>query len=174
MFALGGYIKKYNPFARIRVWVLWGICVIVYVLLYLGYYMSIQTNINKFNANLIRKEEIQEFVKFPNHNLVSLILAIVLFEIFRRLKIPNIKFINRIAASTFMIYLMHDNYFFYMIWDKVNWIKLLKSDITDFMLIYLRSVGIVFAIGFAAYYIYFYGGYLLSKIKFIFVKKEKS
>lgn len=53
-------------------------------------------------------------------SIFVLILAILLFSIFKNLNIKNNKIINKIATTTFGIYLVHENVFFKdIIWNKI-------------------------------------------------------
>ncbi len=53
-------------------------------------------------------------------SIFVLILAILLFSVFKNLNIKNNKIINKIAATTFGIYLVHENIFLKdIIWNKI-------------------------------------------------------
>lgn len=112
LYSLGGFIKKYNPFEKIRAIMFFIIIVALYVMIYISYYNNTMTNIEYFFRDNPDGVFIQSLMWFDNSSLIILLFSICIFEIFRRLKIPYSRIINFLGASTFMVYLIHDNSFF--------------------------------------------------------------
>jgi len=57
------------------------------------------------------------------NKLPAVIISILLFTLFKEIKIKNYKFINNIASSTFAVYLIHDN----VILSPIIWCDILKA-----------------------------------------------
>ena len=168
LYAFGGYIHKYNPFEKIRVCFLMIITVMIYAIIYISYYNYIASSIKSYLINVTLKEArgenaddfIQTIIGFGNYEIVPIILAVVLFEIFRRIHIPNNRAINLFGASTFMIYLFHDNAFWYEIWKERNWIEILYNTPFVFCWKLFQWSLFMFVIGIGVYMIYL----MLSRI----------
>lgn len=153
LFTMGGYIKKYNPFASIKAWVLIAIIIIVNIVIIGNFYIDTVNNILAFNQNT-ENVFIQYIPVYENYQIIPIILGIATFELFRRIKIPNNKVVNFIGASTFMIYLIHDNEFVHKIWSSKDWITLLNNSLIKFIVTFGIWVLITFLIGFILYCIY--------------------
>nr|MCR5580600.1 acyltransferase family protein [Pseudobutyrivibrio sp.] len=106
-YAFGGFIKKYNPFARVRGYVFFLIIALTNLIIGISYHNNVLGKIESYYFNLAEAELdpaamtdmdfIQSIPKFQNYSIVVVILGICLFEIFRRIKLPTIKPINFIA-----------------------------------------------------------------------------
>lgn len=83
---------------------------------------------------------------FPNHSIVILISSICLFEVFRRIHLPSSRLITFLGKSTFMVYLMHDNYFFYKLWNLKDWITILATNLLSFLVQLLTCGAKTFAL----------------------------
>lgn len=78
------------------------------------------------------------------YQLTPIIMAVVLFELFKRIPVFYSKTINYIGGATLMIYLVHDNDFFYSLWNSQDWISLLYYSPIKFMAKYIVwSMGVV-------------------------------
>ena len=95
-----------------------------------------------------------------------------MFELFRRIKMPNFKVLNFIGASTFMVYLIHDNEFAYEIWNTQDWITLLYYRPYAFIFKILIWTLITFMIGVTAYILYTYVLKIFTKYKYLFLKSS--
>lgn len=177
LFALGGYIKRFNPFERIRVYVLFLIIILTNVLIGLSYYNTTNGKIQAYfysitDTTIEPAEYIQYIPKYENYSIVVIILGICIFELFRRIPMPSVKLINWIAAPTFMIYLLHDNGFSYSIWETNDWITLLYNDFSGFAVKLLTWAVMIFAFGLVAYYIYMLLLMFVVKCKWLFIKSK--
>ncbi len=153
LYSCGGYIKRYEPLKKVKTSTLIIILIIILGLVWLSYYNFTIRNIN--TTILEGKTEYQHiFEDVPNHSFIILSLAIIIFELFKRIKIPNSKIINYIASTTFMIYLIHDNIFFRNIYNKIKWVKIYHDNVWHFLLLIIEWVLIIFALGIIAYIIY--------------------
>lgn len=94
-----------------------------------------------------------------------------MFEIFKRIKMPQNKVINFLAKGTFMIYLIHDNSFFYSIWGLKDWINDLYYTPWLFLLNLTKWGAATFAVGTMVYVVYLGIGKLLHSLNWIFCKK---
>ncbi len=177
LYALGGYIKKYNPFEKVRGYVFILVIILTNLLINISYYNTINGKIQSFYYNMGDEtltepvEFIQSIPKYDNYSIVVLIIGICLFELFRRLQLPSIKVINWLAKPTFMIYLLHDNGFAYSLWETQDWITLLYNDFWGFMYKLATWSLAIFAIGLIAYYVYVLLSKIIVKSKWLFVRK---
>ncbi|MCR5580695.1 MAG: acyltransferase family protein [Pseudobutyrivibrio sp.] len=179
-YAFGGFIKKYNPFARVRGYVFFLIIALTNLIIGISYHNNVIGKIESYYFNLAEAELdpaavtdmdfIQSIPKFQNYSIVVVILGICLFEIFRRIKLPTIKPINFIAQATFMIYLLHDNGFAYSIWLTQDWITVLYNNCWDFAQMICTWAVKIFLFGFMAYLVYLLLLFILKKCRFLFIK----
>ena len=179
-YAFGGFIKKYNPFARVRGYVFFLIIALTNLIIGISYHNNVIGKIESYYFNLAEAELdpaavtdmdfIQSIPKFQNYSIVVVILGICLFEIFRRIKLPTIKPINFIAQATFMIYLLHDNGFAYSIWLTQDWITVLYNNCWDFAQMICIWAVKIFLFGFIAYLVYMLLLFILKKCSFLFIK----
>lgn len=175
LFALGGYIKRYDPFKRVRGYVFILVIILTNVLVGISYYNTVNGKIQAYFYNMVTPEAtesdfIQYIPKYDNYSIVVIIIGLCMFELFRRLPLNSIGVINWLAKATFMIYLLHDNGFAYSLWETQDWITLLYNDFSGFLVkLGCWSVSI-FAIGFVMYYIFRGLLWLLHKCKWLFIK----
>ncbi|MDC7280265.1 acyltransferase [Butyrivibrio fibrisolvens] len=176
LYALGGYIKKYNPFEKIRGYVFVLTIILTNVLIGISYH---NTAIGKIQAYYYNQSttgaQVTDFTqsipKFDNYSIVVVIMGVCLFELFRRIHLPELKILNSIAKGTFMIYLLHDNGFAYSIWETQDWITLLYNDFWGFMIkLGLWTAG-VFVVGLIAYWIFLLLGFIIKKTKWLYIKE---
>lgn len=162
LYALGGYIKRFDPFAKIRGWVLAVLPLLVLGINLLSFFNNIQTELKNYdiyyNIQVESGAEINSFhqsvIGFANYNLIVIVLAVTVFELFRRLKMPNSKVINFIGGGTFMIYILHDNVLWYDIWGSYPWMDILSTSLPVFCLQLLKWSVIVFAVCLLGYVVY--------------------
>lgn len=171
LYTLGGYIKKYNPFTPIKTWVLIAIIVIINITIIGNFYIDTTNNILAY----IPSEEnifIQYIPVYENYQIIPIILGITTFELFRRIKLSNNKIINFIGASTFMIYLIHDNEFVHKIWKSKDWITLLNNSLVKFIVTFGIWVLVTFITGFILYCIYLLMEKVFNILKPLLLKKD--
>lgn len=109
IYMLGGYIKRYNPFKKVKTIVLLLFLVVIIVLMSVSY--------NTFTLNAINRAIVEgresyyqvEYASFDNFSIHCICISVILFELFSRLRIQTVGIINYIAECTFMMYIMHEN-----------------------------------------------------------------
>ena len=151
LYSLGGYIRRYQPFARVRTWAIFGVILSIYVLLFLSTYAGVQNRIQDYYREASTDPFIQYIPNVGDNSIVAILLGVSLFELFRRIKMPCCRVINYLGGATFMIYLFHDNSFFYSLWDRQDWITLLAEHPMGFLLRYGAWTVRTFLYGFIAY-----------------------
>ena len=151
LYSLGGYIRRYHPFARVRTWAIFGVIFGIYVLLFLSTYAGVQNRIQDYYREASADPFIQYIPNVGDNSIVAILLGLSLFELFRRIKMPCCRVINYLGGATFMIYLFHDNSFFYSLWDRQDWITLLCMHPMGFLLRYGAWTVRTFLYGFIAY-----------------------
>ena len=159
IYSLGGYIRLYSPFKNIRTIILFFIIIISIIALCINNYNNTLVNINIAQSNNMQGIY-QSLIGYSEYSIFCLLIGISTFEIFRRIKMKNIRIINYISSSTFMIYLLHDNDFFRNVWRETNWIEVYYNNSVKFIFLYLMCLAIIFGIGILIYTIY----YLILKL----------
>lgn len=176
LYALGGYIKKYNPFEKLRGYVLILIILLTNCLIGISYHNTAMGKIqsyyyNQTTSGVAATEFTQSIPKFDNYSIVVVIMGVCIFELFRRIRLPELKIINTIAQGTFMIYLLHDNGFAYSIWQTQDWITLLYNDFWGFVIKLGIWTAAVFMIGLIAYWIFLLLKLVFKKTRWLFVRE---
>lgn len=118
MYTLGGYIRKYGLLDKVKTKLLL-MTVIMINFWYIVTYYTETTN------NVLSGAACQTIPFYELYHLTPIIMAVVLFELFKRIPAFYSKTINYIGSATLMIYLVHDNDFFYSLWNSQDWISLL-------------------------------------------------
>ena len=154
LYSLGGYIKKYEPLKNTKSIVLFLLIILLLGLLFISSYNVKLTSIRNYNFYGSEDNFIQPVSSYSNYNIFIILIGVFVFEIFRRFRLKNSKVINYIAASTFMIYLFHDNSFFRGLWKGMDWITLLYNDPLMFTLHLIRWTFIIFILGLLVYALY--------------------
>lgn len=172
LYALGGSLRRYELLCRIRNYVFFLVMAVTYFLVNLSAYNQTQNNIENYIRNNSDGDFLQSIPGFPNYSIAVIIIGVCMFEIFRRIRIPQSKFLNYIGQATFMCYLIHDNSFFYSIWGTQDWITLLYYHPYKFLLKIFVWASAVFVCGVAAYTFYIILTKLFAKYKWIFLRNS--
>ncbi len=172
LYSLGGYIKKYDPFGKIRTWCLIAIIIVVNLLIGFTYYNTVQSNIHSYIMGGATESFIQPIIEFDNSGIAIIIIPIALLEIFKRITIPTSRVINYLGASTFMVYLIHDNEFFWGIWRESDWINLLSNSTQDYLIRTFVWAMFTFALGVIAYTVFVFVGKLLNICRGLIYAKD--
>ena len=170
LYSLGGFISCFDPFKIIRFYVFFLIIFIVYLLIWVSSYNITETNIENYIRSASTNPFIQSIPGFANHSIVIIILAVCLFEIFRRVHLPKSRVIYFLGKSTFMVYLIHDNGFFYEIWNLRDWITTLGNSPANFLFQILKCGAYTFSVGVVAYALYKIIFIVVRKLQFLFVR----
>lgn len=153
-FALGGAIKRFNLFSKIKIPVLIITIILAFSLVYLSTYNTINLKIENFWNNPVGGIFIQTIPQFEDNNILCIIVGITIFEIFRRIRIKSNRVINFIGSSTLMIYILHDNLLVRNIWKTQNWITLLYERPFMYVAKHIGWTFMTFAIGLLFYVIF--------------------
>lgn len=172
-YSLGGYIKLYDPFKRVRTYVLILIWVVVYGLIFLSYYNTVHMAIEAYTLNNPSNDFIQVLLtSFSDFSMVIIILGVTLFELFKRIRIPNSRIINYLGSAAFTVYLLHDNKFFYSLWNRTDWITLLYYNPLNFVLKLMLWGAGIFALGVIVHTVFICFGKLFRKLHRLVLVKE--
>ena len=174
LYALGSYIKRYDPFAKLKSSAIVLILMIIHSLVLVSSYSLTVTKIFDY----IRKGTTTPFVPaipgYDNWSIITVGSAICLFELFRRINLPHSKIINYLGKATFMIYLLHDNSFFYNLWNHRQWVETLADSPLWFTFHILKWGAFTFVLGVLAYALYNLCMKALSSHKHLFFKSPKT
>lgn len=166
LYALGGFIKKFNPFQNVRLIVLFLVMAGSYVLIWISGYNVTETSIEAY----IRSGKAEPFTQtvpiFENYGIIIIIISVCLFEIFCRIRLPESKVISFIGKSTFMVYLIHNRTLFYELWNLRDWVTTLAESPLCFAWNILKWSTYTFAVGIAAYI-------LFAGIEWLWKKKNR-
>ncbi|MBP7060077.1 MAG: acyltransferase family protein [Lachnospiraceae bacterium] len=178
LYSLGAFIQKYDPFERVRTYVFFLVIGMTYVLIYISGYNNAETNIKNYFLNDKTGNLVQPFFqsisKYNDSSIVVILIGLCMFEIFRRIKVPTSRTINFLAKSTFMIYLIHDNSFFYSIWGNKDWITTLYNTPGRFVISLLKWSIATFLTGVFVYILYILAGKIFMSCRWMFLKKGDS
>ena len=168
-YSFGGYIDKYNPFKNVRFISILLIILMINLLIYISFYNITAIKIDNYFIKPTYNFT-QTIMSFGNSNILVVILSICIFEMFTRIKMENINYINYIASGTFIVYLIHDNALFYSIWGIIDWIPILYNSPLQFI-ITLLGIGLsTFMVGIIAYLLYNLTTKMCLKYKKLFLK----
>ena len=143
-------MKKYNPFKDIKIAAIIGVIILAFVFLFLGFYNTTMSNIAKFE-NGTRQSFTQAIVLTGNISAFIVVVAVSVFELFRRMEIGQNKMINKIASATVMIYIVHDVEFTYSFCRIINWPRLLHQSIIKTVVLLIIITIAIFLYGFCAF-----------------------
>lgn len=169
LYSLGGYIERYQPFAKLKAWFIWIVIVLSYICIYISAYNNAALNIENSSANISNGTFVQSFAGYYNFNLIIVILAVCVFELFRRVTVPCNKLINFLGSTTFMIYLVHDNSLFYSIWSTQRWTVLLHENLCMFIGDLMLWTVITYFLGIITYVSYLLLKKIINNSKKIFI-----
>ena len=140
--------------AKIKPWALILAIGLTYVLIFITDYNSVAQSIEDYIRGGSKGRFIQSMNGYPDFSIVIMILSTSVFELFRRIHIPSNRVINFIGSSTFMVYLIHDNGFFYSMWNTKDWVTLLAYHPGKFILSLMMWTAGTFGIGIIVYLAY--------------------
>ncbi len=154
LYLLGGYIKKYDPFGKIRTP---GV-ILAFVLLcgtvFLIYRNNFVNALQEYQAGGESEGFRQHVLSFTETDIIPIFMGITIFELFRRIRIPANRFINYLGNASFMVYLIHDLPYIRAIWNRTDFVTMLHESPLRFCLTFLMWVAIVYAAGTLAYLLY--------------------
>lgn len=172
LYAAGGFIKRFDPFRKIKSSVFAGVIVLLNGLVLLSGYNLTESKIIAHIRQGLDKPLIPVIPGYDNTSVVVILIALCLFELFRRLSLPENRVIAFLGKATFMIYLLHDNNLFYGLWNHRNWIATLAQSPVLFLLHLIKWASFTFLLGVLAYGMYNISLKIFQQNKHLFLKKE--
>lgn len=154
LYALGGFVRKFNPFAKISGYLLILVMVVLFVLTALSYYNRTMTRLSEYLQSGSTDPFLPIFPLYLYWSIVPFLMALCLFELFRRIHIGCNRIINFIGASTFMTYLIHNNDCFNTVWDRYNWAGALYNQPVVFVKHLFVCTVLTFLVGIIAHAFY--------------------
>lgn len=151
VYLLGGYIFLYDPLKNVKSILLFAILVVFVLLMGLAYYLY---TINSINSALLSNQETynQLINGYAEYSLPCLVIGAIIFELIRRWKIRQSAFVNYVASSSFIIYMLHDNGYFYQFLYRIKWDELIyRREYLKLGAMLVFFVMIIFAVGVMAY-----------------------
>lgn len=170
LYSLGGFIKRFDPFKNVRLYVFFLVIIGVYTVIWISAYNETQTNIEAYIRSGRTDPFIQNISSYSNFSIVTIIISVYMFEVFRRIRVPENNFVSFLGKSTLMIYLIHDNAFFYQIWNLRDWITTLGTSPGLFLLNIFKWAGYTFVAGVCAYIAFVGLKWLFNKSRKLFTK----
>lgn len=160
-YALGGYLRRFDPFKNVKTYVFVILIVLINLALMFSYHNQVLDAIVEYQFGDKKSYFVQPFEVISEYSWIAVLLSVCVFCIFTRIHIKPNRFINFLGSSTFMIYLFHDNNFMYSLWKCIDWIGPLKNNMSLFVLRYAFWVVLIFASGTVLYFLF------LKLVKFI-------
>lgn len=175
LYAVGGYIRRYEPFERFR-----GVFFVLILAVCVAVTAVSQFNFTASTIAAARESGLEQvlmphnLMRFDNNSIITLIVAISMLELFKRIRMPNSKDINFLGSATFMVYLIHENAFINSLWRKDNWLEILSRSPVEFVARCAMWMLICFACGVAAYALYLAFMRACKMLAKLFLKPEKT
>ncbi len=172
LYSLGGFIRKFEPFKKVRSITFLLVIALMYCLVASSHLAGVSMEIRDFYLNGGEGSISHNIYIYGINSFVPIIIPICLFELFRRINIPYSRGINYLGASTLMVYLIHDNDFFRTIWKAKDWVTLLYESPARFVIhLCIWTFG-AFACGVGVYALYLLTGKGLKKLKPLLLNRE--
>lgn len=155
-YVLGGCVQKYDILGKIRTWVFAAVIILSEGCVWFAQLSSMYNSVADYVMDAGKEAYSYSLVTYPKAgaSVIVTVMAISLFELFKRLPGFHLKLINFLGGATFMIYLLHEQEFVRSVYNTTNWITLLKSSPAGFILCLTAWVLCIFAAGAAAYALY--------------------
>lgn len=126
----------------------------ILVLTALSYYNYTMTRLSEYIQAGSTDPFLPMFPLYLYSSIVPFLVALCLFELFRRIHIGTNRIINFVGASTFMTYLVHNNDCFNTVWGYYNW----AGELYDQPIIFIGHLCVctilTFVVGIMAYALY--------------------
>lgn len=173
-YVLGGCVRKYNWFSSVRSWIFAATIVAAEIFVWSGQLGNMRLSLEGCLRDGATDKFAWSLVTYPKAgaSIVILVIAVSLFELFRRIPFFYSKSINFLGSATFMMYLVHENNFARSVYRSRNWAVLLKESKADFLVwMVVYTIGIA-AAGLLFYAIYCGGCRTLKIMKKMAVRTE--
>lgn len=121
VYAIGGFIKLYNPFQGLRLLTIFLVIASFILIQVIEFKVNYSVLLRIFHSNPPRVSHFSE-TPFVNVlwslSVIYLIVSLAIFELFRRLPLRNCWVINQLSSATFTVYLFHESFFFRQLYLK--------------------------------------------------------
>lgn len=172
LYALSGYIAKYNPFKKVRSYALVLVIIITTGVRIFSNYLTNLSDIDAFIKNGGQGTYIHNAGGYSMNEITVIILTVAIFELFRRINIPNNKVINYLGGATLMIYFCHENPFFWAMYRNEEWLQLLGTNFIGYVFNWLGWAAIGMLPGIVAYTLFNVAMKLFAKFRWLVIKDE--
>ncbi len=173
-YAIGGYIRRYDPFSKLKASAVVLILIIMQGLVLISSYSLTVTKILEYIQKGSTKAFSPAIPGYGNWGIITVVCAICIFELFRRVELPYNKIINYFGKATFMVYLIHENTFFNSLWNNRNWLEILANSPALFCFHILKWGVFSFLMGVIAFALYNLCMKVLTSHKYLFYKSDKT
>lgn len=155
LFSLGGYIRLYNPFEHIKNTIVIGLFIVMpYIFVCVSSYNIAARSIAEYYHDGASGVFVHPMSDFSNRSIITILVSVAVFELFRRLRLRCHKFINYLAQSVFMVYLIHENQFIRSLIRTTDWLTPLYRSPYVFVLEWLLWGIAIFVFGVICYFCY--------------------
>ena len=149
-FCLGGYLRKYEPFRRVRSSALTLTILACYGLAFFSYRTR--------TLSLIQADPSTPFLQvipsYSTNSILVVLISVAFFERFRRLRVPDSRAIAFLGKAVFMVYVVHENRLVWNLWSKTDWVRLLYDRPGAFCLRLVLGSLCMFGVCVLAYVLY--------------------
>lgn len=171
-FLIGGYIARYNPFRKVKLYTIFLIIGATYAIRFMSAYNMLAKAIDDYWKSNSVGNFIQKVQGSSNYEITVVIFVICFFELFRRWNIPYSKTINFLGKFTLMIYFIHENLFYQSFYRNDSWMVTLEKSYWAYCIKWLQWSALGFALGLLAYAIYSGLGRILPKMRILFIRQD--
>ena len=169
----GGYCRRFDPLKDVRLWTLFFLMVLLFAATGLSYYNATMDHINSYieSGAGYTFHQLAYTSAWYEYGIVPLSFSVILFELFRRIKIKNSALINFAATASFMVYLIHDNPFVRNYWRYADdWISLMHNNVILFTAKLFGRAILTYLAGFIVWLLYKGILWTLRKMRPLFLK----
>jgi hypothetical protein len=113
IYSIGGFLRLYSPFKKVKLRIFLLFILGFTLIQVVQYKVNLQTNLRQFyNApeGLFVSSPFTNILWSPS--ILFTMCSVCIFEVFNRIKIGSIRWINTLSAATFTVYLFHESSFF--------------------------------------------------------------
>lgn len=171
-FLMGGYIAQYNPFKKVKTYTFLLAIAAAYAIRFLSAYNIVSQAIDEFLKSNSGGSFIHSVQGYSNHEITVVLIATSFFELFRRFNIPYNAVINFIGKSTLMIYFIHENGIFRVLFKTERWMEALRGNVLVYCLMWMKWAVIAFAAGLAVYVLYTLLRKILPRMGSLFITQN--
>ena len=154
LFTFGAYIRQYDPFREVPRVVFLFIITFVYILVWISCLNTNAWSIQDYIINGKTDNYSQILTAYADYQIVPVVIALSIFEIVKRINIPNNKIINYLGSASFMVFLIHGTDFGYYIIRQNDWLYCLHCSVWLFWKEIVFYTFVIYAIGVLSYMSY--------------------